>query len=438
MSQAISYKKVWLVAYPIILGSMAQNLINVTDTAFLGRVGEIELGASALGGMFYFVLMMIGAGVGTGAQIIIARRFGENDKELIGKTFDHILYLMLPIGIILFGIMFFFRAEIMRPLILSDQIYRASVDFLDFRMYGIVFALGQILFRSFYIGIANTKVITYSTIIMALVNIFLDYVLIFGHLSFPAMGLKGAAIASVIAEFIALLYLFIYSIRKEHDKEYKLFKFPIFDKTLFSNNLKLSYPIMIQNFLGLGVWFIFFLLVEKMGERELAISNIIRSAYIVIMIPIWGFSAAANSLVSFLMGLNRKQHIFNLIGKTIWMCLAGVGVFISISFLFPESVIGIYTNDEKLIQDTIPVLYVVNFAALALAVGFMLFNGLLGTGKTQVGLVIEILVLSIYLTYIYILIQYFEADVAMVWTSELVYGLMLAIFSWLYLKYGKW
>ncbi len=102
LSLNISYKRIWSIAYPIILGSVAQNLINVTDTAFLGRVGEVALGASAIGGMFYLVFINLGLGFGTGAQIIIARRFGEGDKKMVGKTFDHALYFMLPLSILAF------------------------------------------------------------------------------------------------------------------------------------------------------------------------------------------------------------------------------------------------------------------------------------------------------------------------------------------------
>ncbi|MBU1370212.1 MAG: MATE family efflux transporter, partial [Bacteroidetes bacterium] len=83
MNLNITYKRIWSIAYPIILGSVAQNFINVTDTAFLGRVGEIALGASAIGGMFYLIFIMLGLGFGTGAQIIISRRFGEGNKHLV-------------------------------------------------------------------------------------------------------------------------------------------------------------------------------------------------------------------------------------------------------------------------------------------------------------------------------------------------------------------
>ncbi len=438
MELNISYKRIWHIAYPIIIGSVAQNLINVTDTAFLGRVGAVALGASALGGMFYFVLIMLGMGFGTGTQIIIARRFGEGSKHLIGKTFDHSLYFMLPLSLLAFLILYFLSAPILRLVVSSDAIYEASVRFLDYRVYGIFFAFGQVLYRSFYIGIARTQVITWSTLVMALVNIVLDYALIFGHWGFPEMGIEGAALASTIAEIVALVYLVVYTHYRQHQKNYKLYQFRIWDKLLFVRNFKLAYPIMLQNFLSLTVWFAFFLLVEKLGEQSLAISNIIRSVYIVLMIPIWGFASAANSMVSYLIGMRRQDMIFVLIKRILLMATGGVLLIVLIGMISPTTIIGIYTNDQDLLLHTIPVLYVVNLSSLALSFGFVLFNSVLGTGKTNVSFLIEMMVLSMYILYVFTLVNFFKVTVVEVWTAELVYGTMMASLSYLYLKKGKW
>lgn len=438
MSINISYSRIWSIAYPIILGSVAQNLINITDTAFLGRVGEVELGASALGGMFYLVLIMMALGFGTGTQIIISRRHGEGNGSMIGKTFDHALYLLMPLALLSFLVLFWFADDILRPVIGSDAIYTATIAFLDFRMYGIFFAFGQILFRSFYIGIAKTRVITYSTIVMAAVNIVLDYALIFGKFGLPEMGIKGAALASVIAEFSALSYLMIYIAWHGDKKKYQLFAFDRYDNPLFLRNLKLAAPIMLQNFLSLGTWFAFFLFVEKLGEQSLAISNIIRSVYILLMIPIWGFSAAANSMVSYLIGMRRNDLVFSLIGRIVLMTTGSVAALVLFSFVFPTALLSVFTNDVTLITNSIPVLIVVNVSALFIASGFVLFNGVMGTGKTNVSFVIEVIVLFFYLAFVYVLIHAFNANVTVVWTSEILYGVLLSALSLWYLKNGNW
>jgi len=434
----ISYKRIWSIAYPIILGSVAQNLINVTDTAFLGRVGDVELGASALGGMFYFVLFMLALGFGTGTQIIISRRHGEGNSHLIGKTFDHALYFMAPLSVFAFLVLYFLSTPILRAVIESNDIFEASVSFLKYRMPGIFFVFGQILFRSFYIGIAKTKVITWSTLVMAITNIILDYGLIFGKLGLPQMGLEGAAIASTIAEAVALLFLVAYVLYHKHHRQYDLFAFESFDPALFKRNFSLASPIMVQNFLSLGVWFAFFLIVEKLGEQALAVSNIIRSVYIVLMIPIWGFASAANSMVSYLLGMKRVELVFVLLRRIVLMAVGGVAGLVLLSLFVPEALIRIYTDHPQLIEQSIPVLHVVNLGALFLASGFVVFNGVMGTGKTNISFLIEVVVLITYIAYVVVVVRIMGGGVVAAWTAEILYGVLLTGFSMLYMLKGKW
>src|ERR1051325_907489 len=100
-----SYRDIWKMAYPVMIGSIAITLLNITDTIYLGRVGEVELGAAALGGVFYFVMVMIGVAVGIGTQIQIARRAGEKKHSDIGEIFDHSLYIFLALSVVQFIIL---------------------------------------------------------------------------------------------------------------------------------------------------------------------------------------------------------------------------------------------------------------------------------------------------------------------------------------------
>ena len=98
----------------------------------------------------------------------------------------------------------------------------------------------------------------------------------------------------------------------------------------------------------------------------------------------------------------------------------------------------IYTNDIVLIEMGIPVLYVVSAGALLLSIGFIFFNGVSGTGKTNISLTIEVLVLVIYLTYTYLQVYVFGGDIVVTWTAEICYGSLLALFSYAYLKSNHW
>ena len=433
MKTTVTYSRIWTVAYPIILGSVAQNLVNFTDTAFLGRVGEIALGAGALGGIFYLAVIMLGMGFSVGSQIIIARRLGEGKLKEIGPVVNHTVLFLFGMAVLAFFLLHFGSVVILKNFIQSVAVYDGTILFLQYRAPGIFFAFLNYAYQSFYVGLTKTKVVTYTTLVLAGANIVFDYLLIFGNFGFPEMGIAGAALASVIAEAFALAYYFAYTHATISFKKYNLFRFKIVSVKRMINILKISFPMMLQSFLSLSVWFMFFLFVEKLGETSLAVSNIIRSIFVVLLIPIWGFATATNTLVSYLIGLKRQDEVLSLIFKIINLCFAGVLTFVGVILVFRKAVFQIYTNDPNLIEIGTPVLFVVAVAAIMFSFGFIFFNSVSGTGKTNVSLAIEIAVLSIYLVFTYSIITFFNADVAMAWTAEILYGTLLgSVFIYLH------
>ena len=438
MKTLVSYSRIWQVAYPIILGSVAQNLIIFTDTAFLGRVGDIALGASALGGLFYLAVVMLGFGFSTGVQIIIARRFGENNLKAIGSVFTHSLLFLFGVAIIAFILLRYGSVYLLQHAVNSEAVYLSTIEFLNFRSFGIFFAFVNITFRSFYVGLTNTKVITYTTVVMAIVNIILDYLLIFGKAGFPVMGVEGAALASVIAEVSGMLFFIIYTHATIPYKKYDLFQLSGLSFLKLREIFRISIPMMAQQFISLSVWFGFFLFVEKLGEQSLAVSNIIRSIYMIIMIPVWGFSTATNSLVSYLIGMNKQDEVMPLIYKTALMCFALILIPVGLTVIFPEAFMHIYTNDPGLVSLGIPVMYVVSVGGVFVSIGFVFFSGVSGAGMTKTSLVIEMVILTAYLLYTYLMINFVKTDVAGAWTAEILYGSLMFLISWPYMKSGRW
>jgi putative MATE family efflux protein len=412
--------------------------VNVTDTAFLGRVGEVELGASAIAGLFYISIFMLGFGFGIGGQILIARRNGERNYSDIGRITDNSLYFLFGLGLLLFILVKFFSPVILRPLIASDDIYRASIDFLQFRIYGIFFAFGNVLLRAFFIGTTSTKVLTYNALIMAGANVFLDYVLIFGNFGFPQMGIKGAALASSISEAISAVFFFSYTIYMVDLKKYNLLRFARFEWKVVKTTLDISFSVMLQYFLSLAGWFAFFMIIEKMGERSLAISNIVRSAYIVLMIPVFAFGSITNSLVSNLIGEGKSDFVIPVIKKVAILNFALIGSVVLISAFIPRTLISIYTSDPELITQTVPTFYVVMSALVMFSFASILFNGVSGTANTATALWIELATIIIYLAVAWMLAVKLQLSIELVWTSEYIYFLVMSILSYLYLKSGRW
>ncbi len=439
MQQGVpSYSKIWQVSYPIILSLLAQNIINVIDTAFLGRVGEVELGASAIAGIFYMAVFMLGFGFSIGTQIMIARRNGENRHKLIGSIFDQSAYFFLLLGLIIFIFIYFFGAPVLKLIVSSDNIFQASKAYLHIRVWGIFLAFGNLAFRALFVGVTQTKALGYSAVIMAVTNIVFDYLLIFGHYGFPQMGIAGAALASVFSEAVSFVFFILYARGKLDVKKCQLFKFPKIDFVIIKSTLSISTYLMIQYFLSVATWFSFFAIIEQMGERPLAVSNIVRSIYMVLVIPIMGLSTATTSLVSNAIGEGFVEDVMSIINRIVKIGLFSVVPFVLLIWLIPEHLIRIYTNDFSLIADTIPSLKVISGAIIFFAVAFVVFSGVSGTANTKTALGIEIITLVFYLAFLYWVVILRNVDVSVAWTSEYIYMGGLATLSYLYLLKGNW
>ncbi|MDR3118059.1 MAG: MATE family efflux transporter [Mediterranea sp.] len=433
-----SNKHIWSISYPILLSLLAQNIINVTDTAFLGHVSEVVLGASAMGGLFYVCIYTIAFGFSVGSQIVIARRNGEQQYRDVGPVMIQGCIFLLALAILFFGLTKTFGGNIMRVIVSSDAIYDATMQFINWRMFGFFFSFASAMFRAFYIGITRTKVLTINAIVMALTNVVLDYLLIFGKFGFPEMGIKGAAIASVIAEAGSILFFLIYTFLTVDLKKYGLNKLYTFDATLLIRILGISCFTMLQYFLSMSTFFVFFMVVERLGQRELAIANIVRSIYVLLYIPVSALATTANSLVSNTIGAGKAQHVMALVKKIArmdFLVMAGLAGLIA---LFPSIVLSVYTKDASLISSCIPSVHVICAAMLIASIGNVAFNSISGTGNTRAALMLESGTLVFYVAYLLVIGIGLRPPVEICFTTEIVYYTLLLIGSYAYLKKANW
>ena len=431
-------KEIWRVTYPIFLGLLAQNVINVTDTAFLGRVGEVALGAAAMGGLLYICVYTIAFGFSVGSQILIARRNGEGNYRAVGPIMWQGTTFSFGMAVCLLILMYFSAAPLIRLLITSDSIYGATYEFFTWRIWGFLFAFVNVMFRGLYIGITRTKVLTMNAVVMALVNVVLDYALGFGELGLPEMGVRGAALASVIAEASSLLFFLLYTYYKVDLKKYGLNRFGQFDLSMVLRILRISCFTMVQYFLAMAIWFVFFMALERLGQRQLAVANIVRSVYVVLLIPVQALSTTANTLVSNLIGAGGSSGVVTLLHKISRMSFLIMVVCVGLCVAFPGSILSVYTNEEALLVESVSALYVVCGAMLIASLANVYFNGISGTGNTQAALVLEVFVQVFYALYIIVVGMVIQASVDVCFTTEVIYYVLMLGSSLIYLKKAKW
>lgn len=420
------------------LGSAVQNIIALSDSVFLYHYNDLDFRAIGLISVFYLIISAIGYGFSRGGQIIIARRFGEDDKESLIRSFYALLYFELILATLIFGFIhiggrWFFE------LIVSDQeTLERCIDYLIPRSYGIFFSYLGVILIALYTGIAKTTFIVVDVVVLALVNIVLNYLFIFGKFGFPEMGIAGAGWASSIAEAVAFFVYLLYMFLEKNRRIEGIYTLPKLDIKLIKQVFNVSIPIVLQVIVGLGSWFIFFSIIENMGGRALEVSNLVRIIYLILSIPTWGFSSGINTLVSNVRGAGEEKEVIPLIWRTVLINFIITMVISLPVVLFPETTLYplFGKSDMSLVQASIPLLYVLLGIMALFSVSAIIFNGILGIGATGFGFRIQFILTIFYLGYIFIVVKFINADILWAWFSEIFYwAFTFLVCIWFLYKY---
>ena len=442
LPQQYSFKSIWKITFPILVALVMEELLGMTDTAFLGRVGEVELGASAIAGVYFTILYMLGFGFSIGVQIIIGRRNGEacergTDFGAIGRVFWQGVWFLAGLALVTMLLSYLLSPPLLRGLLQSENIFRASVVYVNWRIPGLLFAFMTALFRAFYVGTRETKSLTWNSLVLVASNIFLDWVLIFGKLGAPAMGIKGAALASTIAEGISFLFFVVWTFFTA-DRKYGLQKLvgPVWKelRQIFST----ASWVMLEYVLNVSVWLLFFLFIEHLGEEDLAIANIVRSISEVPFVFSAAFASTAATLVSNIIGEGHPEGVMPVIRRVLVLCAVTMVPLLAFFAIFPHWIISLFTDIPSLIQGSVPTLRVMCAAALLTLPWNVYLQSVAGTGNTRVCLRIDAVALCIYAVYCTVIIGILKSNVAVCWTADGVYALCIWIQCVVYIHRKKW
>ena len=433
-----SYRQIWTVAYPILISLVMEQMIGMTDTAFMGRVGETELGASAIAGVFYMVVFMIGFGFSIGSQIIIARRNGEGRSQETGNVFYHGVCFLLGLAAVMVVLSEMFSPWLIGKMVSSPAIADAALSYVKWRIPGLFFAYVTAMFRAFYVGTTQTRTLTLNSITMVLSNVVFNWIFVFGKLGVPAMGIAGAAIGSTLAEFVSLVFFIVYTVARADCRKYGLNSFKGFHFRKLGDILTVSIWTMIQNGVSLSTWLIFFLFIEHLGEMPLAVSNIIRNVSGLMWMVLTAFSSTCSSLVSNIIGNGHPDAVKGLVTRILKLSYAAVAVMAVLIALFPHTVLRIYTNIPEIIEAAVPSLWVLCSAYMLTVPANIFFQAVSGTGSTRTAFLLELGALAVYMLYCWFIMHIIRADVAVCWTAEHVYGCAMMLLCGWYLLSGRW
>ncbi|MBL7877750.1 MAG: polysaccharide biosynthesis C-terminal domain-containing protein, partial [Cyclobacteriaceae bacterium] len=219
-----SYKQILFMALPISMAMLVPQLNFITNNIFLGGLGEQELASAGITGVYYLIFAVIGNGLNNGLQALIARRAGQNLPKEIGRLFFHGVWIALAIAGLGVGVTYLFAPVILRATIHDPLIADQVIHFLLIRIWGLPFLYLYVMRNALLVGTNQTRFLIWGTLAEASVNIFLDYALIYGKFGFPALGFNGAALASIVAEGVGLLVIYLVIRVKNIHKSFAFFE----------------------------------------------------------------------------------------------------------------------------------------------------------------------------------------------------------------------
>lgn len=438
MKVSVTNNNIIRLAVPISLAMIIPLINDLTNNYFLGKVGLRELAVNGVSSIFYLALTMVGYGLANGIQVQLSRRAANLDYKGITRIFVNgaLLTILLALSLMMLSL---WLAPIIFGLSLhnSDHVYM-SINFLYVRVWGLPFLMLTQLANAFYIATGRSKYLMAGSLVTTLSNVFFDYAFIFGNYGMPRMGLEGAALASVCAEMLGfgMMYALFY-LRRLYN-QFPIHNHFVLDIKQCRRMLRIATPLIVQYFFSIGGWVIFFIFVEHLGERELAASQILRSLFRIVSVSTWAFAATCNSMVSNIIGQGRQRDVLGLVHKVAKISFLSTAVICMVMLLSARFYLSLFTDDMGLIEMALPSLRVVTVATLVMSLSTVVFNGVVGTGKTTANLIIEIASVFIYLVYCYIVIERMRSPLYVAWLSEFVYWTSLLIIGYAYLRWGRW
>lgn len=433
-----SYRQILGMALPISLAMLVPQINFITNSVFLSGLGEKELASAGITGVYYLIFAVIGNGLNNGLQALIARRAGQNLPKEIGKIFYHGIWIALAIAGLGIFITYTTAPFILRAVLHDAQIAEQVIDFLLIRIWGLPLLYLYVMRNALLVGTNQTRFLVWGTLSEAVTNIFLDYAFIYGKFGFPEMGFNGAAYASIIAEGTGLLVIYAVIHLKGIHRSFAFFEQTKFEGTVAKLILIQSSPLIMQYAISIASWEYFYILIEHHGVRALAISNAMRNIFGLFGIFSWAFASTTNTMVSNIIGQERKDEVVALI-KRIAAISFGISLIIFIVLnITPETFLSFYGQGEDFISEGIPVIRVVSVALLMMSFSTVWLNAVTGTGNTIVNLAIELVTIVIYSFYCYIVLEYFDLPITWGWGSEWVYWISMFSMAYFYIRSGKW
>jgi MATE family multidrug resistance protein len=351
------------------LGMLGHTFVSFIDNIMVGQLGTAELAAVSLANSFMFIAMSIGIGFATAITPLIAEADAANNYKQAKATYKHGLFLCTTLGILLF-LLVFFSKPLMYLMQQPEEVVALAIPYLNLVAFSLIPLIVFEAIKQFSDGMSMTKYPMYATLLANIINVILNYLLIFGKFGFPEMGMIGAAFGTLISRFIMVIYLWTLLRYKERSsKIVKNIKFFVLDFQMIKKMVNIGSLSAMQMFFEVAIFTSAIWLSGLLGKNPQAANQIALNLSSMTFMVAIGLSAASMIRVGNQKGLQNYKELRR-IAFSIFLLGVLLAVFFALLFfIFHKSLPNIYVDleDTANYQDNMEVISIASKLLLAAA-----------------------------------------------------------------------
>ncbi len=390
----ITYLRIASIAGPVIINQLTITLMGVIDVIMVGQLGVQALAAVGFAAMVSITVFAFFSGMFNAVNTLVAQAVGAGDRRAAGVALWQGLYLAVLTALVM-GAVWWVVPTLFRWAGATPGVQALGIDYMRIRLLG-GFGFAVIAAASnFYRGIGRTQVLMYSALVQLVLNCGLNYVLIFGKFGAPALGTSGAAIGTITAQWVVGLALFgtLWGIPAMRN-QYELARTWRWRQHIFTTLLRLSLPIGGQLFLEVASLAVFTAAIGRLGEAQLAASNVAWQAWSIGFMVGVGLSVSATTLVGQCIGAGTPDEARQVVRRVLYLAYGAMAAVVLIYLLAPEQIMAAFVDTgefERLRPYARPL-----FLMVALVVGFdmqmsVMIGALRGAGDVTYPAIVSLL-----------------------------------------------
>jgi MATE family multidrug resistance protein len=338
------FKYNWKLAAPVMLGMLGHTFVSFIDNIMVGQLGTAELAAVSLGNSFMFIAMSIGIGFSTAITPLIAEADASNNIKKAKSTYKHGLFLCTSLGILLCALVFFSK-PLMYLMQQPEEVVVLAIPYLELVAFSLIPLVIFEAIKQFSDGMSMTKYPMYATILANIINVILNYLLIFGKFGFPEMGMVGAAIGTLVSRVVMLIYLWVLLRYKEHSRNIvRNIKFFALDFLMIKKIVNIGSLSAMQMFFEVAIFTAAIWLSGLLGKNPQAANQIALNLSSMAFMVAMGLSVASMIRVGNQKGLQNYKELRRIAFSIFLLGVVLATFFAFLFFIFHKSLPHLYVD----------------------------------------------------------------------------------------------